>query len=54
MNGAFGHDLSPLASHEVQQLIDQERRRQGRHPAAGDRDTFPTDGTAERASVSSL
>ena len=51
MGGALWYDLPPLPGHEIEQLVDEERGREGLNPATGDRDQLPTDGAAELASV---
>ena len=45
MCGTLWNDLPPLAGHQVEQLVDQERRRQRLHAAPRDRDQLAADGT---------
>jgi len=49
VHGALGDNLAALPGHEVQELVDEERGRQGRHAAAGDGDELAADGAAEGA-----
>ena len=51
MGGALWNDLPPLPGHQVEQLVDEERRRHRLDAAARDRDQLPADGAPELARV---
>ena len=46
MSGALWYDLPSLPGHEIQQLVDEERRWQGLDATSRDRDQFAAYGTS--------
>lgn len=54
MNRTLGYNFSPLPGHQIQELVDKERRGKGGYPSARYVYEFSAYWTSKRSGVSSL
>ena len=49
MSRALRYDVTPLSTHQIEKLVDDEAGREADHPSSWNGDSFSADGTPERS-----